>query len=199
MRPSPWTRGWREKGVAESVLSRKADWKGETGESSLRKALELNPDDYDGWASLGGVLRRQQRFDEALAAYERAVAVSSGHPYPLLMAMKLKARATGALAIDADRRSLLVRAGRMRQDQAELSPPVDSPWCFFDTAEACLYLGDPDGFLDWVRKGLGRCDQAWQGQTFRSALQLLKDGRVALEGLDAGLDALDSWIAKATG
>jgi hypothetical protein len=80
---------------------------------------------------------------------------------------------------------------------AELRPPFDSPWCFFDTAEARLYLGDPGGFLEWVRKGLGRCEQKWQGETFRSALQLLKDGHVPLDGLEGGLEALDSWIAKA--
>jgi tetratricopeptide (TPR) repeat protein len=192
-----YSEGWREKGIAESVLSREPDWTGANGEASLRKALELNPDDYDGLASLGGVLRRQKRLDEALAAYERAVAVSSGHPYPLLMAMKLTARATGRLPIDAERRRQLVRAERMRQNQAEMNPPVDSPWCFFDAAEARLYLGDPAGFLDWLRKGLDRCDQKWQGETFRSALQLLKDGAVPLDGLQAGIDALDSWIATA--
>ena len=87
------------------------------------------------------------------------------------MAMKLTARATGRLPIDAERRRQLVRAERMRQNQAELNPPVDSPWCFFDAAEARLYLGDPAGFLDWLRKGLDRCDQKWQGETFRSALR----------------------------
>jgi len=63
------------------------------------------------------VLRRQSRFDEALASYEKAVAVSCGHPYPLLMAVKLRARTTGSIELDADRRRQLLHAEQMRQSK----------------------------------------------------------------------------------
>jgi tetratricopeptide (TPR) repeat protein len=190
-----YSEAWREKGIAENNLSRKAGWNGPDGEAALRKAIELNPDDFDALASLGGVLRRQKRYDDAFAMYKDAARVSSGHPYPLLMALKLGARATGRLELDAETRRQLMAAQRVRGGQAKLVPPFDSPWCFFDSAEVRLYLGDVPGSLDWIAQGLAQCEQRWQGETFRSALQLLVDGGVKLDGLEQGLAKLDGWIA----
>ena len=43
---------------------------------------------------------------------------------------------------------MLRRAERMRQAQAILQPPYDTPWCFFDLAEirvpVALWVGDRD-------------------------------------------------------
>ena len=80
----------------------------------------------------------------------------------------------------------------MRLAQAEAESPLDSPWCFFDLAEIRLYVGDPDGFLKWLRNGVDRSEHDWQAGTFRSALQLLVDGGVKPPGLDPGLAELDA-------
>jgi len=190
-----YSEAWREKGIAENKQSRKPGWSGPDGEASLRRAIGLNPEDFDALASLGGVLRRQKRHDEAFAMYKEAVRVSSGHPYPLLMALKLGARATGRLDIDGETRRHLLAAQRVRNNQAKLMPPFDSPWCFFDSAEIRLYLGDLGGFLDWIRQGLEQCEHRWQAETFRSALQLLADGGVRPDGLERGLSELDAGMA----
>jgi tetratricopeptide (TPR) repeat protein len=191
-----YAEGWREKGITESLLARKPGWDGENGEAALRRAIELNPNDFDALASLGGVLRRQKRLDEAQAMYERSVEVSSGHPYPLLMAIKLRARATGTLDVDYTLRAQLLRAERMRNGQAELQPPFDVPWCQFDSAEIRLYLGDAAGFSTWLERGLRGCEHRWQTETFESALRLLVDGGLKLEGLEAGIARIQARAAE---
>lgn len=190
-----YSEAWREKGVTENNLSRKPGWTGPNGEDALREAIRLNGNDFDALASLGGVLRRQSRYEEALEMYRRSAQVSNGHPYPLLMALKLEARSTGRLDITPTVRGQLLQAQRMRNNQAKLVPPFDSPWSFFDSAEIRMYLGDAAGFVDWIQRGLEQCEHRWQAETFRSALQLLVDGGVNLDGLDQGRAELDGAIA----
>src|SRR5215510_5810234 len=52
---------WREQGIAENkvYIKERRPAGRPTGETSLRKAIELNPSDYDALASLGGVLKRE--------------------------------------------------------------------------------------------------------------------------------------------
>ena len=51
---------WRERGIQEARVSKNA-----RGEEALRKAIALNPSDFDALASLGGILRKTDRLDEA--------------------------------------------------------------------------------------------------------------------------------------
>jgi tetratricopeptide (TPR) repeat protein len=182
---------WREKGIQEARLTKNAQ-----GEAALRTAIRLNPNDFDALASLGGILRKTGRLDEAAALYERAVDVSGGHPYPLMMALKLRARTRGALDVDETTKRQLFLAAKMRQAQATANPPFDVPWCMFDIAEARLYSGDPAGFLEWTRQGLDNCNHRWEPETFRSALQLLLDGGVEPQGLRDGLPLIDAAIQR---
>jgi tetratricopeptide (TPR) repeat protein len=178
---------WRERGVIEARLSKDGQ-----GEKSLREAIRLNPEDFDALASLGGILRKRGQFDAAAAFYQQSVDVSGGHPYPLLMALKLAARNKGALDIDADMRLHLASAEQMRRLQAENRPPIDVPWSMFDLAEIRLYAGDAKGFLEWTRQGLRACRVKWQVGTFRSALQLLIDGGVTPPGLQDALPEIEA-------
>ena len=182
---------WRELGIQEARLTKNA-----TGEASLRRAIELNPQDFDALASLGGILRKTGRLEEATTMYERSSDVSNGHPYPLLMALKLRARTTGKLDIDAKLKRQLLLAGKMRQMQATAVQPIDAPWCMFDYAETRLYANDSAGFLDWIRRGLDASTNVWEPDTLRSALQLLVDGGVELPGLRDALPLIDAKITE---
>jgi tetratricopeptide (TPR) repeat protein len=182
---------WREKGIQEARSTKDA-----RGEEALRKAIELNPNDFDALASLGGILRRTNRLDQAARMYQRAVEVSGGHPYPLLMALKIRARTTGLLQIDNTARRQLFLAEKMRQAQALANPPFDLPWCMFDLAELRLYAGDPAGFMDWARQGLDRCEHRYEAETFRSALQLLLGLGAEPAGLRDGLALIDTALVK---
>ncbi|MBA2306009.1 MAG: hypothetical protein H0W08_25740 [Acidobacteria bacterium] len=182
---------WREKGIQEARDKQLAK-----GEASLRKAVALNPQDFDALASLGGILRKSSRLEEAALMYQRATEVSGGHPYPLLMGLKLGARTARALNIDDRLRRQLFLAGKMRQAQAEAIPPFDPPWCMFDLAEIRLYAGDRAGFLEWTRKGLDKCENRWEPETLQSALYLLIDGGVEPDGLREGLPLIEAKIKE---
>jgi tetratricopeptide (TPR) repeat protein len=182
---------WRERGIQEARLTKNAN-----GEESLRTAIRLNSNDFDALASLGGILRKSNRLQEAAQLYQKAVDVSGGHPYPLMMALKLRARTSGVLKIDDEVKRQLFLAEKMRQAQASATPPFDVPWCMFDCAEARLYAGDSDGFVIWTKKGLEACQHRWEAETYRSALQLLVDGGVQPEGLSDGLPLIDAAIRQ---
>src|SRR5207244_637644 len=72
-----YAEAWRERGIARNKVYHKAQRPPDmpNGIADLEKAIELNPDDYDAHASLGGVLKREGRLPEALAEYQRAVKV----------------------------------------------------------------------------------------------------------------------------
>jgi hypothetical protein len=184
----------RELGVVENKLW----WKrgrpaGEpNGEASLRHAIELSPTDFDALASLGGILKREQRYAESLELYGRSMEASGGHPYPLLNSLKLEARATGRLQLDETKRSHLERAERRLSLQVADRPPCNTPWSFFDLAEIRLYLGQRDEFRSLIEEGTHWCTEAWQATTCWKSLQLLVDGGVVWPELREGMDALSS-------
>jgi tetratricopeptide (TPR) repeat protein len=189
---------WREKGIVENKIAQKAKRAMDTdpapGESSLRRAIELNDKDFDALASLGGVLKRARRFAQALSAYEQSYAISGGHPYPLLNALKLRVQVKGHLALSGADKLALARAERVREGQSQQKPPFDKPWCLFDLAEIKLYLGDPKAFLDMAKQGLKQTDANWQGETFIEDMRLLLPACNELPGLKEGFAELEQMI-----
>ena len=190
---------WREKGIVENKVAQNAkqamDADPAPGEASLRRAVELNDKDFDAFASLGGVLKRAKRYDQALAAYEQSHKVSGGHPYPLLNALKLRVQVTGHLALKPPDKLALARAERFRAGQTQQNPPFDKPWCFFDLAEIKLYRGDPKGFLETAMRGFEETDENWQGKTFVDSLQLLTPAASELPGLSEGIAELEQLVS----
>lgn len=183
-----YAEAWRELGIVKGKMN-KAD-----GEDELRQAIALNPEDFDAWASLGGILKRANQLEEAKTAYEQSVEASSGHPYPLLNAVKLRAKITGKLDLTAGERRSLRRGQRDREAQVAQTPAYDAPWCFFDLAEIRLLLdGDLDDALKLIRKGLDSTDADWQGKTFRESLELLEPAAVEAPGLHDCLELVRRW------
>jgi len=189
---------WREKGIVENKLAQKAGQPLDTdpapGEAALRRAIAINPRDFDALASLGGVLKRAGRYAQSLAAYEQSLEVSGGHPYPLLNVLKLRVQVNGALALSGADKLALMRAERVRDGQARQAPPFDRPWCFFDLAEIKLYQGDTKSFLDIATKGLAQTDNNAQAKTFISSLRLLLPAAKELPGLQDGVAELEKMV-----
>ncbi len=183
----------REKGIAENKIFSKTKQQPD-GEASLRKAVQLNPQDFDALASLGGLLKRKGDGKDALECYKKSTEVSRGHSYPLLNALKLEAAESGTLKFDAKQTLMLRRAEKSRQAQATNDPPYDSPWSHFDLAEIRLYLGDSDGFLSTIDQGLLVCEHSWQPQTFRDSLAILVDAGIDLPALKEGIAKLEEMI-----
>jgi tetratricopeptide (TPR) repeat protein len=190
---------WREKGIVENKIAQNAkqplDSNPAPGETSLRRAIELNGRDFDALASLGGILKRAKRFADALAAYEGSLKVSGGHPYPLLNALKLRVQVNARLALSGADKVALMRAARVREGQSRQDPPFDKPWCFFDLAEIKLYQGDAKAFLDIAMQGFENTDENWQGNTFVESLRLLLPAEHELPGLKDGLAELEKLVA----
>src|SRR4029078_3676140 len=132
-----YAEAWREKGVAENKLACALSQKTKIdpqaspapGEADLRRAIELNDKDFDAYASLGGVLKRAGRYEEARQCYVLSREVSHDHPYPLLNEIKLRVFLTKNLELTGDDRRALQRAASIRQLQVKQDPPYDSPWC----------------------------------------------------------------------
>jgi Flp pilus assembly protein TadD len=189
---------WRERGIVENKIAQSTKQAMHTdpapGESSLRRAVELNGKDFDAFAALGGVLRRAERFPQALAAYEQSLKISGGHPYPLLNVLKLRVQVNGRLALSGPEKLALGRAERVREGQSQQNPPFDTPWCFFDLAEIKLYRGDAKAFRDLALKGFEQTDANWQGKTFVDSLRQLLPASNELPGLKEGLAELEQMV-----
>jgi tetratricopeptide (TPR) repeat protein len=181
----------REKGIAENKLFYKNDapLNMPTGEDSLRRAIALNENDFDALASLGGVLKRQKRYDEAIKAYARASEISNRHTYPLLNLITLEALGKGQLMIDDDLSLHLERAARSLKVQVISEPPYNPPWSAFDLAQVHLFLGNKDEFLNYLQEGVITSTNDWMPKTFRETLELL-DGNIQLPGLKEGIKRL---------
>lgn len=204
--------GWRERGIAENktFIKNGRPAGAPTGEGSLREAVRLSPGDYDAWASLGGVLKRQadnlvksRNTEEAVTEYRRAYEsyrqatdVSEGHSYPLLNEIKLAGRINGAIPTDIRIKLRLPKAKRFLEAQVADQPPSNAPWSFFDLSEVRLYSGDPEGFMNVLVDGLTYCTADWQPETHLNSLSLLKAGGVSLPGLDDGLELLREATAE---
>ncbi len=184
---------YREQGIAENKLYHQTGRQpgAPTGEESLLKAVALNPEDFDAFASLGGILKRQGRYEEALAMYRRATKESRGPAYPLLNEIKVRARIRGVLELEDQDKFLLERAERALRKQVADQPLYNAPWSFFDLSESRLYLCDKDEFLRLLDEGIQFCTASSQVKTHRDSLQLLVDVGVELPGLDEGMAKLE--------
>jgi tetratricopeptide (TPR) repeat protein len=174
--------GYRERGVAENKLFHLAEdrFKLPDGEKSLRRALELNPDDFDALASLGGVLKRNGDLHGALEAYRKATDISRGHPYPLLNELVIQAYLSNRFELPATRRRYAQRAARTLDAQISGAEPYNFPWSFFDRALLYLFEGDPGAFLQTLERSLSPDCANWMAATFADTLRLLpKDFQAA--------------------
>ena len=123
---------YRERGIAEARNGVDAD-----AEKSLERAVELDRTDADSWASLGGVYLRLGRILEAIDSYERASDLTDD-PNVIITTLRLKA-SVGPVRLDDRDRSRLAAVERFRLAQAQASPPIDTPWCFFDLSDIAYF------------------------------------------------------------
>lgn len=193
-----YAEAFREIGIAVNKIAKQnkapLNTRPAPGEDELRHAIELDPEDFDALASLGGILKRAERWEEAHAAYEKSTDASGGHPYPLLNALKLRAFVNKRLGpTAADNRSLM-RAERMREAQTQANPPIDKPWSFFDLAEIKLYLGDADAFKHFLKEGIRQSDADWPGQTFMDSFRLLEPAAEHSPELKSAIDFAEGLL-----
>jgi tetratricopeptide (TPR) repeat protein len=191
-----YAEAWRERGIAENQLWRKRDRTKPAppdGIDSLRRATQLNPLDFDAFASLGGALRRLEQWPEALEMYRHSLEVSGdNHPYPLLNALKLKARIDGRLELAPQRRALMLAAAKRAE---QVKNGYDFPWAYFDLIETYLYLGQSEKALELVPVALTWYPDTDKLKSFHESLSILVDKQIQLTGLAEVVQKLEAELA----
>jgi len=183
-----YAEAWRERGIAENKTAGPDAASDAPGEASLRQSIALNLNDFDAHASLGGVLKRAGRREEALESYEAANRYSNSHPYPFLNMLKLRAALHQTLALRGADLRTLQRARRLRFAQSEAKQ--DEPWSHLDAAELCLLDGDVPEALVRLRLGVAASTAEFQIDTFKQSLELLLGVQPPIDGLPALLAEL---------
>lgn len=191
-----YSEAYREKGIAENKLYLKATASDNlpTGEESLNKAIELNSEDFDALASLGGVLKRLNKYEKSLAMYRKATEVSHGHSYPLINEIKIQTLIEGKLSINKKKQTMLRHAQNSLNAQVSNIPPYNVPWSFFDLSDIYLLLKDESEFLKLLEQGIKESTDAWQPETHLKSLLLLKEAEADIPGLNAGIRMLEKAI-----
>ncbi len=130
-------------------------------EQCLENALEKTPDNVSLWSALGSLFKRQERYVEAAAAFERAEQLLAPRHLdpPALMAMAESLYATGHHRPARERLELLNRHLRLEGDALLL------------LAEVRLATGDPAGSRDLLPRlresidGAAQLVEAWLAET----------------------------------
>ena len=111
--------------------------------------------------------------------------------------MKLTAESKGELIIDNELRKQLEESAFDLEVRLIKGARETEPWAYFDLAETLLYLGNDQGFVDWLEKGTRRKGTAlWQIDTCRDSLSRLKKAGLRVNGLEDGLGVLDNAKTK---
>ncbi len=184
-----YSEAWRERGISENKLfyQEKATQGLPIGEDSLRRALELDPKDFDALSSLGGILKRKGEMTESADCYLEAASISNGNSYPLLNGIKIRGQLSGSLKLSDKEVFLLSRAQKSLRAQVASKTPYNAPWSFFDLAEIYFFLGDFASCLRTVDEGL-LVAEGWQVQTFLESLTLISCVAADVEGFSELLE-----------
>lgn len=177
---------WREKGIAENKLFHD-DKLVETGRRALEQAIKLDPTDSDAHSCLGGILKREKKFDGALQCYEKAAELSNGDSYPLLNAIKLRVQLNEHFELTAKDRFLLKKARNILENQINCVPPYNAPWSFFDLTEIHLFLGNPNKSMEILELGMEHA-ASWHAETFCNTLNSMSFVHAQVQGMPQVLE-----------
>ena len=177
-----YAEAWRELGIARNKVFTNATRNLATGESDLLKAISLKGDDFDAYASLGGIYKRQNFLEKASDMYGRSVKVSNGHPYPLLNSILLQIREKGVPSVTVTQKDYMLRAEVSLRKQADNKPSYNVPWCFFDLSVICLLTGRKAEAVKMLKDGKKHSTADWQLQTHLDTLMLVEGRKDKLTG-----------------
>jgi len=100
---------------------------------SLRKRLEDNPDDVNGWVLLGRSYQSMNQYDEAIAAFEKAIALEQGQNAETLVGL-------GIALLEQQRGEASDRSTRLFENALALDP--NNPNALFYAGGAAARKGD---------------------------------------------------------
>jgi tetratricopeptide (TPR) repeat protein len=189
-----YSEAWRELGISQNkIYNDKKDPALPSGEDALKEAIRLNGEDFDAYASLGGVYKRFEKYEEAAAMYNKSLDISRGHSYPLLNAIILQVRQKGAASVTPKQKLYMKRAELQLKKQVTDNPPYNAPWSFFDLSTIYLFLGD-DQALTILEEGLQNMANDWEAKTHLNTLKLIENRVDELPGLKQLVDLLEAVV-----
>lgn len=162
-------------------------------EIKLLEALSLDSrlTDAEGesyYGTLGGLYRRQRRYDDALRAYELARQVTPNSSYPIINLATLYAH-KGDMGNACPYFEMVVKTAELKLDD----DPLDY-WTRADYAQANLVLGDTKKALEQLHMLLDQGPERYVLETVRSGLRFLNESPTPIDGLDDMLRVLDQVL-----
>ncbi len=188
-----YSEAWRELGIAQNKFYHKSkDTSLLTGKESLVKAIELDHNDFDAYASLGGIYKRELDYREAAHMYAKSVEVSNGHPYPLLNALLLQVKESGLDSISPKQKLFMKKAENALRKQVSDNPPYNSPWCFFDLSTIHLLNNNPEALS--VLENMAVVPEDWQFKTHYETLELVENQKGSIPMFDNIMSYLKQFL-----
>jgi tetratricopeptide (TPR) repeat protein len=158
---------------------------------ALRKDKRLTDAEGESYfGTLGGLYRRQGRYDDALYAYEQAQQVTPDSSYPIInLATLYKHQGQDDQAAHYYRRVL-------KTAELQLDDDPRNAWSRADYAQAKLVLGEEHEALHNLQALLETKPERGVLETVYDGLRFLGESPSPITGLDKMLDILDSAIRK---
>src|SRR5204862_1063860 len=159
----------RKKFLKAEALSLVRSGEVDKGIEKYEQYLDLNDDDDDAWAGLGGAYRRKENFDKAIASYEKAYQRNDQSTYALVNLISLRA----ARNAPEDRARLdetlptatkLIRAV-IEEEKADF-------WAWYDLATLQLLQGEQEKALETFNYAAAQTPKTAK-ENFRSVLNNL--------------------------
>lgn len=173
------------------IVERNQQWA--QAESKLLQALQQDGSltDADGesyYGTLGGLYRRQKRYEDALEAYERAHEVTPDSSYPVINLASLH-KHQGNNDRAAHFFTLVVEKATLTLDD----DPRDA-WTRADLAQAKLVLGDVATALEEITTVIKQQPGPGVLETVYSGLRFLAESPTAIEGLDKMIALIEAEL-----
>ena len=137
-------------------------------EQEFRRALDLNPDDPETLGMLGGAYKRQGRYSDALACYEKGMNLSPTNLY-----MRVNHAAMAVLGSPANPQRG-IQLYRELSDHIEATPTLsDDPWAAIVRAEAHFATGNQAAAIRIIEHALKMGAGPLQLRSLADQLELL--------------------------
>lgn len=166
----------------------------EAGIEKYKQYLELNPEDDDAWAGLGGAYRRKGDIGQAIESYEKAFNINERSTYALVNIVSLGA-ARNWEQDQTKRRVYLPKAIQLVREDIETGE--GDYWSWYDLATLQLIQGDVE---EAVRTFNYAADltPATAKENFRSVLNnlnFLKEHNPSIEGISIVVEVINQYLS----